>query len=165
MVEVKDLESALYALELIIAQGEGLHHSVSDGMHEIFGEGEEVAHYFRLHELAAGRTYLPNDTPRGGPKGPPLAVDWDVVYPMASDPRAAVYPVGSTERTTIDDFNRTYRGMLEDLHLTFNGEPDRLNGAIDTMFVLKDKAVALMQMPSGKPGTTIGPTFEWIDLG
>jgi hypothetical protein len=132
-------------------------------MQEMFGEGQEVAHYFRLHEIAVGHVYQPNDTPRGGPTGAAIDVDWDAVHPTLPNPHARDFPVGSAERTAIDRFNRTYQGMLDDLHWAWNGQPERLNGAIDTMFALKDQAVALTQMPSGRGQATLSPTFEWIE--
>ena len=74
IIAVRDLASALAALEEIVEQGEGLQHQeVWDGDREMFHpEREEVAHYFRFQEIKSGRRFAPGDTPQSGPTGDPL---------------------------------------------------------------------------------------------
>jgi CDGSH-type Zn-finger protein len=64
----------LLALGEIVEQGEGLDHAQvwGDGDRDMFHpDREEVAHYFRFQEIAAGRRYQRGDTPQSGPTGLP----------------------------------------------------------------------------------------------
>jgi hypothetical protein len=64
LIVVDDLASALAALEEIVEQGEGAARGeVWDGDRDVFHPGrEEVAHYYRFHELKVGRRYRRGDT-------------------------------------------------------------------------------------------------------
>ena len=89
---VNDLDSALQApWPIIVDQGEGIDHTIHDGDPPL-GGGALLAHYYRFDEIAKGRRYLPSDTPRTGPTGPPLPVDFDAVWPMRADPRVEDLP-------------------------------------------------------------------------
>lgn len=162
IVVVKDLESALKALHVIVAQGEGIDHSLFDGDDLFFGEPKDLAHYFRFNEVHEERHYQRGDGVRSGPTGKPLLVDWDAVYPMRKNPKAADYPVGSEIRRKLDEFNAAYMKLLNLLHNAFNGEPKLLFEVVPQMYVLKNLAVALMRIPSGDGKTTVGPSFEFI---
>jgi CDGSH-type Zn-finger protein/rubrerythrin len=164
IITVTDLASALAAFEEIKEQGEGLNHSaIWDGDRNMFHpERGEVAHYFRFHQIVAGRLYQAGDTAQTGPTGEALAVDWDAVYPMRPNPCAADYPEGSPIRAKLDDFNRTYAGILHLLEHGLNGKPKLLAVATGAMYELKQQAIALMQLPSGDGKTTVGPSFEYI---
>ncbi|GAA1516203.1 ferritin-like protein [Kribbella lupini] len=156
---VTDLASALAALEEIVEQGEGTSHGeVWDGDQDVFHpDRAEVAHYYRFQELAQGRRYQLGDTPRSGPSGEKLAVDYAGVLPMRRNPQLA--EAGSPVRAAQDAFNKTYRGLLAQLQLAFNGSPQQLGASVGTMYTLKAQAQALMAMPDGE-GTTAGPTFS-----
>jgi CDGSH-type Zn-finger protein len=164
IIAVRDLASALAALEEIVEQGEGLQHQeVWDGDRGMFHpERDEVAHYFRFEEIYLGRRYAPGDTPQSGPTGEPLAVDWDAVHDMRPNPRSADYPEGSEIRAQLDEFNHSYSGVLHLLDETFNGSPSLLAVATGAMYGLKAQAVDLMQLPSGDGETTVGPSFEYV---
>src|SRR4051812_14581321 len=97
VLPVHDLKSALAALAEVVEQGEGAARTdVWDGDRDVFHpEREEVAHYYRFQELRLGRRYRTGDTPRSGPTGEEIAVDFDGVLPMRPDPRTADYPEGS----------------------------------------------------------------------
>ena len=84
-IAVVDLDSALRALAVIVDQGEGIDHTIHDGDAPL-GGALLLAHYYRFAEIALGRRFLPSDTPRTGPTGPPVAVDFDAVWPMRTDP-------------------------------------------------------------------------------
>jgi CDGSH-type Zn-finger protein len=164
IIAVADLASALSALEEIVEQGEGLQHQeVWDEDRSMFHpERDEVAHYFRFLELKEGRRFQRGDTPRSGPTGAPIAVDWDAVHPMRINPRASDYSGGSEIRAGLDRFNRAYSGLLHLLHETFNGSPRLLRVATGGMYALKAHALALMQLPSGDGETTVGPSFDYV---
>ncbi len=158
LTAVTDLASALAALEEIVEQGEGTSRGeVWDGDQDVFHpDRAEVGHYYRFQELAQGRRYQLGDTPRSGPSGEKLTVDFAGVLPMRRNPQLA--EAGSPIRAAQDAFNKTYRGLLSQLQLAFNGSPQQLGPSIGAMYTLKAQAQALMAMPDGE-GTTAGPTF------
>ena len=161
-IAVHDLDSALAALAVIVDQGEGIDHTIHDGDAPL-GEGAMLAHYYRFDEIARRRRYRPSDTPRTGPTGPPLPVDFDAVWPMRPDPRADCLPPGSEVRAMTDELNLVYSDLLRLLHQGLNGEPDQLGRAVGQMWAIRWKAEALMRVPLGASGETAGPSFEWVE--
>jgi len=157
---VFDLESATRALDLIVDEGEGIHHSIWDGDHELLGEDEELAHFFRFDELYRGRRYVRGDTPSSGPTGEPIMLDYGGVLPMRPNPKAADHPPGSELRAMTEECNRTYSELLRGLEAAFNGHPHELVDSVQTMLRLRYQAIALMRVPVGD-GLTAGPAFEW----
>ena len=164
VIGVTDLGSAQEALLEIVEQGEGFDHgSVWDGDTNMFHpERDEVGHYFRLEQILKGRRYERGDTPQNDPSGEQFVVDWDAVYPMHPNPRFDDYPEGSPVRVAMLAFNETYSSILGDLERAFNGEPDLLASSLGAMYVLRDQAIALMEMPSGQDGLSAGPSFEYV---
>ncbi len=164
IIGVSDLASALRAIDEIEEQGEGLKHTaVWDGDRDMFHpERDEVAHYFRYHQILAGRAYRLGDTPQSGPTGEAVAVDWDAVYPMRANPRSEDYPVGSPVRAKMAAFNLVYSDLLRGLQRALSGDPAELSGLVDVMLQLKELAQELMQLPSGDGATTAGPSFEYV---
>jgi len=157
---VVDVTTANLALEIIVDEGEGIHHSIWDGDDELLGESRELAHYFRFDELYRGRQYVEGDTPASGPTGPPLLVDYSCVQPMRPNPKAADHPEGSELRALTQECDRTYSTLLTQLQSAFNGRPEQLVTSVQTMLELRYQAIALMQVPVGD-GQTAGPAFEW----
>lgn len=159
-IVVHDLASALAALDEIKAQGEGLPHSVFDD-HAPFGR-RELAHYFRFNELHLGRFYRPEDSPKGGPTGDLLPVQWQDVHPMRANPRMADHRDQPDVHALMRRFNLGYTALLRALHGAFNGQPSLLFEAVPMMYALKAQAQALMQVPCGDgSGETVGPSFEY----
>ena len=163
LVPVDSLSTALGALAEIVDQGEGAgRDQVWDGDTDVFHpDHDEVAHYYRLQELKLGRRYRPGDTPETGPTGEVTALDFAAVLPMRRNPKRADHPVGHPIRLAQNEFNVAYCGMLQSLEQAFNGNPAMLDRAIGTMYALKAKAAALMQMPDGD-ASVAGPTFEYV---
>jgi hypothetical protein len=163
LVAVDSLSGALGALAEIVEQGEGTGRGeVWDGDRDLFHpERAEVAHYYRFQELELGRRYRPGDTPRTGPTGEVTTLDFGAVSPMRRNPRLVDHPVGHPIRSAQHDFNITYCMMLSLLEQAFNGTPAVLDDAIRTMFGLRAKAQALMQMPDGDD-CVAGPTFDYV---
>jgi Ferritin-like len=157
---VTGIESATKALEVIVYEGEGIHQGIWDGDHDLFGEPGELAHYFRFDELYRGRRYVEGDTPRTGPTGEPILLDYGAVLPMRPNPKAADHPAGSELRAMTEECNATYSALLRQLQAAFNGRPSELVAAVHTMLELKYQAIALMHVPVGD-GQTAGPAFEW----
>ncbi|MFF3441146.1 ferritin-like protein [Streptosporangium sp. NPDC002721] len=163
LVAVRDLASALAALEEIVEQGEGMAHAeVWDGDQDVLHPGrEEVAHYYRFEELRVGRRYRRGDTPRSGPTGAAIPMDLAGVRPMRRNPRLSDHAPGSPIRIAQERFNHTYCAVLHQLEQAFNGSPETLTVATGTMYALKTQALALMRMPD-EGGRTAGPTFEYV---
>ena len=161
---VTDLPSALAALKEIVDQGEGMgRDEVWDGDQAVHHpDRDEVAHYYRFQELRDGRRYRRGDTPRSGPTGEKITVDFGGVHPMRRNPRLAA--PGSPIGTAQEEFNHTYCAVLHLLDQAFNGSPRLLAVATGTMYGLRAQAQALMRMPDGE-GTTAGPTFDYVDPG
>ncbi len=149
LIEVHDLDSALAALELIAEQGEG----VDD---HIFDDDGEIAHYYRFHQLVAGRYYRPGDAAHQ-PTGAPVPVDWKAVYPVRTNARLADFPAGLREKAAA--FNTDYATFLRSLTEAFGGAPERFPEAVGDMFRLKDGFGQLVRTPLGADETA-GPTFE-----
>ncbi|MEV6156999.1 ferritin-like protein [Nonomuraea sp. NPDC052129] len=158
---VKDLKSALGALEEIVEQGEGTARGeVWDGDQDIFHpDRDEVAHYYRFQELKLGQRYQRGDTPQSGPTGETFSMNLATVRPMRHNPQPA--DPGSTIRKAQDEFNSTYCTLLNQLEQAFNGDPKLLSVATGTMYALKAQALALMGMPD-EDGTVAGPTFDYV---
>lgn len=159
-VVVTDLASALAALNEIKAQGEGLPHSVFDDRAPL--KHRELAHYFRFEELRQGRFYRPGDSPRSGPTGDTLPLQWDAALPMRANPRMRDYEDQPEVHALMRQFNLGYTALLRALHTAFNGQPSMLFEAVPLMYPLKYQAQALMRVPCGDgSGETVGPSFEY----
>jgi hypothetical protein len=161
LVRVTGLDSALAALRVIVEEGEGLPHSIWESKRKFTRAPRELAHYFRVTELLAGRYFAPHDNPSTGPTGPLLPVDWDAAYDMALNPKAEDYAPGSALHLRAVKFNRTYTGLLDLLHRAFNGEPDRLGEAVAGMYELKYQAQALIRTPRPDGQGNAGPGFQF----
>lgn len=164
IITVNNLDSALAALEEIVEQGEGANHAqVWDGDSDVFHpERDQVAHYYRFQELKLGRRYRCGDTPRSGPTGDPISIDWNAVRLMRAHPRTSDHAPGSPIRIAQDQFNHSYCSLLRSLEEAFNGVPQMLGAAIGAMYTLKALAQTLMQMPTEDGLATAGPTFEYV---
>lgn len=161
VIEVHDLESAKFAMHVIVEEGEGLPGHIFDEDHELFGEKPEVAHYFRFEEILRGQYFQKGDTPESGPTGGKMAVDWNTVYNMKTDPKVSDYPEGSELRAKAVAFNAAYFKFLSELHDAFNGSPELLIPATQHMFNLKNLALEMVKQPlPGHLGMNAGPTFE-----
>jgi hypothetical protein len=161
IVVVTDLASALAALSEIIHQGEGVDGTIYDGDEPLGAEGRELAHFFRFEEIRLGRRFTRRDTPRTGPTGAPIAVDWDAVYPMRPNPKVRDYAGRPDVQERLRAFNRSYSDLLRTLGRAFAGEQELLVKSVGGMYDLRNAAVALMRIPSGDGDTTVGPSFEW----
>ncbi|MCC6316408.1 MAG: ferritin-like protein [Gemmatimonadaceae bacterium] len=161
IVVVKDRDSAHRAIAEIIEQGEGAPGGIFDGDAQILGDGDgrEIAHYYRFNEVLQGRHYTARDTPRSGPTGSRLDVDFDAVYPIRPNARASAHARGTGARRAMDEFRVGYRALLASLERAFNGERTHFTEAIARMFQLHQQGVALARTPSGDGKTTLGIDF------
>jgi ferritin-like protein len=164
VIAVDSLATALLALQEIVEQGEGAERlQVWDGDRDMFHpEREEVGHYYRFEQLKLGRRYRRGDTPRSGPTGDAISLDWGGVRPMRRNPRTTDHAPGCPIRLAQEEFNHAYCGVLHLLEHAFNGSPQMLAGAIGAMYGLKAQAEALMQIRTHDGLGVAGPTFEYV---
>jgi hypothetical protein len=153
VIDVRDANSAVEAIELVVEQGEGTQASPIDP------EGD-LAHYFKFAEIYYGREYVPDQSGKFGFTGTKIDFDPCGVWPAIADPASSSYKIGSKVHALNDEFNRTYTRLLRWLHCVFNGYPDRLAPSIYMMRQLKEQAELLMSCEI-VPGMTAGPTFEY----
>ncbi|MGH1334672.1 MAG: ferritin-like domain-containing protein [Aureispira sp.] len=166
--EVHTLEDALEAIEVIVEQGEGANlDSVLDSDHIFFGQEEEVGHFFRFNEILEGRKYKDNDDPRKPPTGDPFLVEWDQVYPIKMNCKAADFKNTPQLDRLNEHFNQHFTLMIKGIELAFNGQPKSLYSAImNDMHGMAKIAAQMVQTPiNGSPKKEHGsPSFEIICL-
>ena len=160
---IHNCATAKEALDVIIFQGEGLGGtSIWDPDKRVFGEEEELAHFFRFDELYKERRYVQRDTPASGPTGDPILIDYASVLPMRPNPKAEDYPAGSELRALTEECNATYSTLLTQLETAFTGTQSALIDSVQTMIALRYQAIALMNVPlDDGTGLNAGPAFEW----
>lgn len=163
VIIVDSLEAALKAINEIRDQGEGMHHSVMEENAPLDAMGYELAHYFRFMEIAEGRRFQKGDTPRSGPTGKLLPVDWSAVKNMVPNPQSGWYAPGTPLRCEMDTCNRAWFDLLRALEDGLLGKKHRLLEAVPLMLELKRRILALMNLPSGIADTMLGPSFELPD--
>lgn len=188
LVEVTDLESALWAIDEIVREGEGapekiLSQTIEDHVDaarapvEITGVPEDYSvddhdrlpfgwkmysHYARFKEIRAGRRYLPTQLVEEAPQGDILPIDWTGVLPMGRDPKAETVR-GTPAHAAMNQCNETYTTLVDTLYESFNGSPELLQKAVHLMYELKYQATSLMHVPSPvDPTITLGPAFEYL---
>ncbi|MCC9711972.1 VioB - polyketide synthase [Streptomyces sp. MNU76] len=158
-LEVDDLSSALFAIDVITEQGEG---GVLDP------RAEETSHYHAFLRVS--------DLLRGAPTigGRPGGERWNPAYPVVRNPtRGHGNPAMETvtdpdARAVMELFDRAYFMALQLMAQHFGECPDAslrrsdlMNGAIDMMTgLMRPLAELLVTMPSGRRGMTAGPSFE-----
>ncbi len=161
VVVVKNRNTAHEAINIIAEQGEGAHEGLFDADRNILnsGEGKELAHYYRFKEILLQRHYTKNDTPKSGPSGKELKVDYDKVYPLKKDTHRREYPEDSDIRGALNEFANSYNQLLVSLEDAFNGNRGRLTEGIARMFALRNQGLAIIQTPINNGQRTIGLDF------
>lgn len=160
-VLVEDLATAREALDEIVAQGEGINSTILDGDHQLFGEHEELAHFYRFDELRQGRRYRRNDDPKV-PTGAPILIDTHAIREIDPDLHSRL-PAGSPPDLArlLTVFDHTYQGLLAELEAGLNGEQQRLIDAVPLMYQLEYQGRALTKIPVAD-GLYAGPLFRAV---
>jgi hypothetical protein len=161
IVPVYTIKEARLAIEEIVGQGEGIDDTIDDSDEKLFGQGIEYAHYFRFNEILQERMYCEKDTPKSGPTGEKIVVEWDAVHNMKLNPKIKDFKGQRELYEQAKQFNQTYTALLDNIHHACNGEPEMLMKGVGLMYQLKYKAVELMNIPFGDNGEMAGPTFEF----
>lgn len=158
MIEVKDLKTAMEALELIVDQGEG--DVKTPGPGEKFDPEGELAHYYRFKELSEGHEYAKDDSPEK-PTGPAIILDFAAILPMKPNLRAE--DLSGELRAEAEAFNATYARLLAQIQEAIDGQPIVLKKhAYGTMEELRGAAEELLAKPlNDGSGLNAGPTFEF----
>jgi hypothetical protein len=159
-LQVDDVESALFAIDFIVEQGEGCNPNSPKF------EQSHFQRYRRMAEALAQQHV--SDTPTG------RLVPWNPAYPALRNPTLH-YRDGNTNVVTIPEtrvvmqiFDECYFIMMQLMVQHFGLMPTAslrrskiMNAAIDVMTgMMRPLGELLMSMPSGKRGKTAGPTFE-----
>jgi len=159
-LDIRSVDSASDAIDLIVTQGEGTKQSP-------FDSETELAHYYRFAEIYVGRKLVRDyDPPPGAPKfhyvGHAIPFNPSGVWPVVSDPSAFLYRRCPLLADLNRSFNGTYTRLLQTLQRVFNGEPDWLSVGFTVMGSLEKQARAMMAMEI-VPGLNAGPTFEYLE--
>ncbi|GAB1646472.1 ferritin-like domain-containing protein [Krasilnikovia sp. MM14-A1259] len=158
-LEVDDLASALFAIDVVTEQGEG------GKLSSVKPAGD--SHYETFLGIADA---LMAQRPAGSPR----AEVWTPAYPVPRNPTLRTgnpntEPVTAPEaRTVLHLFNRSFFMMFQLMVQHFGQQPDAslrrstlMNAAIDVMTgMMGPLAEVLVTLPSGRRGRTAGPSFE-----
>jgi len=162
--QVDDVNSALFAIDLIVEQGEGC-----DSSSPKF-EKSHFQQFRRMAEALVKEQVTEAGTSR--------QVPWNPAYPAMRNPtlqhqdyNTNIVTVSQTCKV-MEIFNECYllmmQMMVQHFGLTPNGSLRRsklMNAAIDVMTgMMRPLGELLMTMPSGKRGKTAGPSFEVATL-
>ncbi|WP_298487037.1 ferritin-like protein [uncultured Maribacter sp.] len=168
---VESLKGVIEVFEEIKGQGEGADGTVFSVDPSQFGEGFELAHYFRFKEifhehLYSGGDYkpfmdkdgmMPVSTP---PVGNELLIDWSAVYPIKSNFKIEEVSSNASLSRMVNEFNKTYKKLLDAIQHAVEGKHEELEKSIIIMYALKEQAVNLMRQPLSSVENA-APTFEY----
>ena len=159
-MQVYDLKSALFAVDVIVEHGEG-----SETETETFAK----SHYQKFRQLADALSLEQINQSKKGEKR-----TWNPSYPSVRNPslnhqdhNSNVVTVPET-RTVMEIFNESYFLMMQLMVQHFNANPQGslrrsklMNASIDIMTgMMRPLGELLMTLPSGKRGKTAGPSFD-----
>ncbi|MDC8004087.1 ferritin-like protein [Aureisphaera galaxeae] len=162
ILEVRNLTTALDAIEEILEQGEGSETTIYDNDDE-FGQIRELAHYFKFNEIYEAQRYAHCQTdPKDPPEGTKMDIRYDKVYNMGIDPKTEDF-VTDELKALSHEFNLEYRKLLDLLQSAFQGQQEDFLEAVGVMYKLRYKAVALMRNPIPGKRINAGPTFEFVE--
>ena len=164
VIEVHNLETALFAIEVIVNQGEGASGNIYDGDETYFDQNQEVAHFYRFNEIYLEQRYKKGDHPNKKPTGEKVDINWDAVIDMIDNPKAKNFPEGSAARAKADEFNQLYSHFLRLLHKAFNGQSSLIKKAVGMMYQMKYIAAELLNCLADNKSQMAGPPFEYIPL-
>ncbi len=159
-MQVYDVKSALFAVDVIVEHGEGS---------EIETETFAKSHYQKFRNLADALSLEQINQSKKGEKR-----TWNPSYPSVRNPslnhqdhNSNVVTVPQT-RTVMEIFNQSYFLMMQLMVQHFGSNPQGslrrsklMNASIDIMTgMMRPLGELLMTLPSGKRGKTAGPSFD-----
>jgi hypothetical protein len=164
-MQVYDLKSALFAIDVIVEHGEG-----SETESETFAK----SHYQKFRQLADALSLEQIKANNKNQSDNGTVKTWNPSYPSLRNPslnhqdcNSNVVTVPQT-RTVMEIFNESYFLMMQLMVQHFNANPQGslrrsklMNASIDVMTgIMRPLGELLMTLPSGKRGKTAGPSFE-----
>jgi len=162
-LEVDDLSSALFAIDVVTEQGEG-------------GKlGPELAGEPHFDTFLRVSDVLMREEQQGQARRRPA---WTPAYPCVRNPSLregnpnTELITDPETRAVLQVFNRSYSLMLQLMFQHFGSAPDSslrrsklMNSAIDVMTgMMSPLGEVLTTLPSGRRGRTAGPSFELDDV-
>jgi hypothetical protein len=168
-LEVDDLASALFAIDVVTEQGEGNVLNSATLTSRDHGEESHFDTFLRVSNLLMAEQ-MKSVRPRCAP--------WSPAYPVVRNPTlhggdpAKELVTDPDAREVLQLFNRSYFMMLQLMLQHFGQCPDSslrrselMNMAIEVMTgVMRPLAELLVTLPSGRWGKTAGPSFELESL-
>ena len=154
---VRDLASALEAIEEIVEQGEGAQpgdpHSYTRS---------NLAHYFRFQEIVCQRELVFHGISNYSFTGQLIPFDPAGVWPMRNNPSSRDLIPGTKAYYTTKVFHSTYHTLLWKLEEVIGGSPDGMAEAMTIMESLEVQAKRLMKLPLHEDSPyTCGPVFDF----
>ena len=154
---VKDLATAVKAINEIVEQGEGMQPGDPRSYRR-----EDLAHFFKFQEIVCGRELEFHAVSNYSFTGPLIPFDEKGVWPMKDNPRREELIPGSYTYNQAVVFHETYRSLLRKLDQVFGGKPDGIADAMAIMESLGLQAKNLMVMPArNRDDQTCGPIFDY----
>ena len=158
---IKDLTSAVKAIDEIIEQGEGMQPGDPRSYRR-----DDLAHFFKFQEIVCGRELEFYGVSNYSFTGPPIPFNDRGVWPMRNNPGSKGLTPGTHTYNQAFVFHQTYRSLLRKLDQVFGGRPDGIADAMGIMESLGLQAKILMAMPvEDSENQMCGPIFdyEWIN--
>src|SRR5436190_9724173 len=158
--EIKDVESALRAIDIIVEQGEGTPERPLDFQ-------GDFPHFYRFQELYVGKKLVRDPSWELGiaydPQQPITIDDQADVIQMVDNPGELdlTAPSNLFVRRLSNECDRVYTKLLRALEIAFNGTPKKMSDAQSTMFELKTVAEELLEQPLADGGFA-GPRFRYM---
>jgi hypothetical protein len=158
-LEIDDTQSALFAIDFITSQGEGVSPQAPHF---------EVSHFQRLRRIARSVAQLGEQQWQRNAHDPPFCPAYPAIKNPTLDPKPGMNTITNpTARQTMALFAGSFEVMLSLMAHHFAQGPSHslrrsrlMNAAIDVMTgVMRPLANRLMTLPSGISGKTAGPYY------
>ncbi|AFY57252.1 hypothetical protein Riv7116_4841 [Rivularia sp. PCC 7116] len=164
-MQVYDVKSALFAVDVIVEHGEG-----SQTQSETFAK----SHYQKFRQLADALSQEQICVNNKNQSRNGIVKTWNPSYPSLRNPSVSYQDHNSNvvtvpqTRMVMEIFNESYFLMMQLMVQHFNANPQGslrrsklMNASIDIMTgMMRPLGELLMTLPSGKRGKTAGPSFE-----
>ena len=154
---VRDLASALEAIEEIVEQGEG---AQPGDPHSYMTSN--LAHYFRFQEIVCQQELVFHGVSNYSFTGQSIPFDPAGVWPMRDNPSSRDLIPGTKAYYTTKVFHSTYHTLLQKLEEVLGGNPDGIVEAMTIMESLEVQAKRLIKLPLHEDSPyTCGPVFDF----
>lgn len=136
--EIKTVQDALDAIDVIKREGEGTKTSPDEAM-----GSETLAHYYKFASIYHGFTLARKENGEWAWEG--TVVPWPDVWPVATVPAGGW---GADSPASIKDFNEVWTSLLNKLQGAWTGDGD-VDDATSIMRRLASRGAAIVQTPIG----------------